>query len=141
MKRCFLGGDRRHTDGLAWVLLAIALLLGAYSGTVAAHALVIASQPGANDELAAGDVAVDLKFNSRLDRKRARLRLIDAAGTARDLKIEADHSPDHLRASAGSLRAAAYRIEWYVLSPDGHVTRGNVPFKVQAQGPPDQQMR
>ena len=24
---------------------------------------------------------------------------------------------------------------------DGHVTRGNVPFKVQAQGPPDQQMR
>lgn len=141
MKRCVLGGGRRHTDGLAWVLLAIALLLGAYSGTVPAHALVIASQPGANDELAAGDVAVDLKFNSRLDRKRARLRLIDAAGTARDLEIEKDHSPDHLRASAGHLRAGAYRIEWYVLSPDGHVTRGNVPFKVQAQGPPDQQMR
>ena len=140
MKRCLLGGGTRHTDGLSWLLLAIALLLGAHSSRVAAHALVIASQPGANDELAAGEVAVDLKFNSRLDRKRARLRLIDAAGTARDLEIEEDHSLDHLRASAGRLRAGAYRIEWYVLSPDGHVTRGNVPFKVRAQGPSDDHM-
>lgn len=140
MKRCFLGGGRRHTDGLSWLLLAFALLLGAQSSTVAAHALVIASQPGANQELAAGEVAVDLKFNSRLDRKRARLRLIDAAGTARDLDIEEDHSPDHLRAAAGRLRAGAYRIEWYVLSPDGHVTRGNVPFKVHGQSSLDGRM-
>lgn len=140
MKRCVLGGGTRRTDGLSWVLLACALLLSAHSSSIAAHALVIASRPAANEELAAGEVAVDLKFNSRLDHKRARLRLIDAAGTARDLDIEEDHSPDHLRAAAGRLGAGAYRIEWYVLSPDGHVTRGNVPFKVHAQGSLDGRM-
>lgn len=134
MKRCFLGSGTRHTDGLPCLLLVVALLLGAHSATVVAHALVIASQPEANAELTAGAVAVDLKFNSRLDRKRARLRLIDAAGTARDLDIEEDDRPDHLRAATGALAAGAYRIEWYVLSPDGHVTRGNVPFTVHGQG-------
>ena len=132
MKRRFLAGGTHRSAGLSWLVFAIALLVGAHCPTVAAHALVIASQPAANGEVAAGEVAINLQFNSRLDRKRARLRLIDATGTARDLEIDADDSLDHLRTSAGRLDAGAYRIEWYVLSPDGHVTRGNVPFKVSA---------
>jgi len=131
MKYCFFGAGAPRTDGLSLWVFVLALLLGGYAGPLAAHALVVASQPRANDEVQAGEVAVDLKFNSRLDRKRARLRLIDAAGAARDLTIADDDRPDHLRAAAGTLAPGDYRVEWYVLSPDGHVTRGNVPFKVR----------
>ncbi len=134
MKRCFFFGvGTRRTDRLSLLIFVVALLLAARSGPALAHALVIASQPASNGEVTAGDVAVDLRFNSRLDRKRARLRLINAAGEAHDLTLQADDSPDHLRAMAGTLTAGEYRIEWYVLSPDGHVTRGNVPFKVKDQ--------
>lgn len=132
MKRYFLGGGKGRADGLSfpWLLLA-ALWLVAPFEPLAAHALVVESQPPARGQVAAGEVAVDLKFNSRLDRKRARLRLIDAKGAARDLALREDDSAEHLRASAGVLDTGEYRIEWYVLSPDGHVTRGNVPFSVQ----------
>jgi methionine-rich copper-binding protein CopC len=134
MKRCVSGGGKRRLP--SFVTFVLVLLLGAPSAPVAAHALVIASQPGANTEVTAGEVGVDLQFNSRLDRKRARLRLIDASGAARDLALAPDDSPDHLRAAAGRLNPGAYRIEWYVLSPDGHVTRGNVPFVVRAERAP-----
>ncbi|MBK6659964.1 MAG: copper resistance protein CopC [Proteobacteria bacterium] len=133
MKRYVLGGGRRRADDLAlWLLLGVLVLFAPWQ-PAAAHALVVDSQPPAHGQVAAGEVAVDLKFNSRLDRKRARLRLIDAAGTARDLVVLDDGGAEHLRAAAGALTGGEYRIEWYVLSPDGHVTRGNVPFSVKAR--------
>jgi hypothetical protein len=135
MKRRFRGAGAPRTAGLSLWFFIVTLLLAIHADKVAAHALVIASQPAANGEVAAGAVVVDLRFNSRLDRKRARLRLVNGAGEARDLLLVDDDSPDHLRAAAGTLGAGDYRIEWYVLSPDGHVTRGNVPFKVQAKAP------
>lgn len=132
MYRCFFGGGPRRTDGLSLWPAAFALLLASHAGPLAAHALVVASQPAAHAQVAGGEVSIDLRFNSRLDRKRVRLRLIDADGVARDLALQDDDSPDHLRAAPGVLAPGEYRIEWYVLSPDGHVTRGNVPFSVQA---------
>lgn len=134
MKRYFAGGGMGRADGLSvWLLLVVVvLILVAPLQPVAAHALVVESQPPARGQVAAGAVVVDLKFNSRLDRKRARLRVIDAQGAASDLVIRDDGSAEHLRATTGTLSAGDYRIEWYVLSPDGHVTRGNVPFTVQA---------
>ena len=77
-------------------------------------------------------MAVDLQFNSRLDQQRARLRLIPASGEPRDIALATSDDPAHLRATLRDLAPGEYRIEWYVLSPDGHVTRGNVPFTVQA---------
>ncbi|MCC6707300.1 MAG: copper resistance protein CopC [Gammaproteobacteria bacterium] len=134
MKRYFLGGGTGRADrqSVWWLLLVLVLMLVAPLQPVAAHALVIESQPPARGQVAAGPVTVDLKFNSRLDRKRARLRVIDAQGAASDLTIQDDGSVEHLRATTGTLSAGDYRIEWYVLSPDGHVTRGNVPFTVLA---------
>ena len=118
---------------LARVSVWLTVLLGAWLplDQAHAHALVVASQPKVNSSIDGRDVAIDLQFNSRLDRQRARLRLIPAEGEARELEILAGDDPAHLRTRAGALAPGDYRIEWYVLSPDGHVTRGNVPFKVQ----------
>ena len=98
-----------------------------------AHAFVISSVPSVEAELDGAAVGIDLQFNSRIDRARARLVLISPGDTRRELAIAADERPDHLRTAAGALAAGAYRVEWYVLSPDGHVTRGYVPFHVRAK--------
>jgi methionine-rich copper-binding protein CopC len=120
----------RRGPGLIAMLLALWALLPLDAAR--AHALVVASLPASNSVVPGDDLAVDLQFNSRLDQKRARLRLIPAEGESRDLELLASDDPAHLRAKAGGLTPGDYRIEWYVLSPDGHVTRGNVPFRVLA---------
>lgn len=114
---------------LAAVLLA--LLGGLLPGMAWAHALVVASIPQADSEVDGAEVAFDLQFNSRLDQKRARLRLVPAEGEPSEVPLAASDDPAHLRGKATALAPGAYRIEWYVLSPDGHVTRGYVPFKVR----------
>lgn len=109
----------------------LALLTSLLPGATWAHALVVASTPKADSEVDGGEVVFDLQFNSRLDQKRARLRLVPTEGEPREVPLAASDDPAHLRGSATALAPGAWRIEWYVLSPDGHVTRGYVPFKVR----------
>lgn len=112
-------------------LRALALLLASLAaGAVWAHAFVVASHPAANGTVAPGPLAIDLQFNSRIDRARARLLLVVGDDDRRELTIKADERPDHVTADTAPLAAGSYRIEWYALSPDGHVTRGFVPFAV-----------
>ena len=127
--RC--GGSRRSEP--PWLTIFIlALLLTAQPSAVPAHALVIASLPAANSTVDGAALTIDLQFNSRIDRKRARLRLVPPSGEPQELSLASDDSPDHLRARSAALAPGDYRVEWYVVSPDGHVTRGNVPFQVTA---------
>ena len=114
------------------LLLGVALCALLPLDAARAHALVVASTPKVDSVVRGETLAVDLQFNSRLDQKRARMRLIPATGEPRELTLLPGDDPAHLRASVDGLAPGEYRIEWYVLSPDGHVTRGNVPFKVQA---------
>lgn len=114
------------------MLIAVALLALLPLDAARAHALVVASTPSVDSVVSGETLAVDLQFNSRLDQKRARMRLIPAVGEPRELALLPSDDPAHLRATVSGLAPGEYRIEWYVLSPDGHVTRGNVPFKVQA---------
>ena len=100
------------------------------TGAAHAHAFVVASHPAANGTMAPGALAIDLQFNSRIDRARARLVLVVGDDDRRELTIKADERPDHVTADTAPLAAGSYRIEWYALSPDGHVTRGFVPFAV-----------
>lgn len=112
-------------------LRALALLLACLAADAAwAHAFVVASHPTANGTVAPGPLAVDLQFNSRIDRARARLVLVAGDDDRHELTIKADERPDHVTADTAPLAAGSYRIEWYALSPDGHVTRGFVPFAV-----------
>ena len=114
-----------------WARHLLALLLACLPvGAAHAHAFVIASHPAANGTVAPGAVAIDLQFNSRIDRSRARLVLVVADDDRRELVIKDDTRPDHVTADTAPLTAGSYRLEWYALSPDGHVTRGFVPFAV-----------
>ncbi len=105
---------------------------GLTSRVVEAHAIVVEATPAANATVSNSTVPVDLKFNSRIDTTRSRLAVVDATGESQVLQLNPDSPPNHMRATASNLAPGKYRLEWYVLSADGHITRGNLKFHVEA---------
>ena len=59
-----------------------------------------------------------------------KLQLLNPENSTSNLVIEPQASPDTLTAKATGLKPGAYRIRWQVLAPDGHITRGEIPFTV-----------
>ena len=79
----------------------------------------------------AGQEAVTLKFNSRIDRDRSRLTLVTADKTQTKLPID-DSGPPDIMTTKTTLAPGDYTVHWQVLAVDGHITRGDVPFTVTA---------
>jgi len=100
------------------------------SGLVQAHAVLKLSTPAANSSVAGPAVPITLQFNVRIDAARSKLQLLHPDATATDLPIQKQPSPDTLVTKASGLKPGAYRIRWQVLAPDGHITRGEIPFNV-----------
>jgi hypothetical protein len=77
---------------------------------------------------------IELHFNVRVDAARSRITLLlpDAAAKPLALAIEKQASADSLSAQAAGLKPGEYTIRWQVLSSDGHITRGVIPFTVRA---------
>jgi copper resistance protein C len=113
---------------IAPALLACLLALGPRSA--GAHAIVIASKPPVDAVVAGPEVAIELRFNSRIDQARSRLLLVRPDGAAATLPLAPPTSPDLMTTQATGLGPGSYRLRWQVLSVDGHITRGDIPFKV-----------
>lgn len=112
-------------------MLALALLLVA--GRLAeGHAILKSSSPAADAMVAGPDVAITLVYNVRIDAARSKVQLLHPDNSVTDLLLEKQVSPDTLRSKATGLAPGAYKIQWQVLAPDGHITRGEVPFMVKA---------
>jgi copper resistance protein C len=113
------------------IVAIIALGLGlAVNRQAAAHALVVESTPAADSSVAGPEIAVTLRFNSRLDHQRSRLTLIGPDDTERRLTLSQTSAPDMLQAMASGISPGAYKLRWQVLAIDGHITRGDIPFRV-----------
>jgi copper resistance protein C len=110
------------------ISLAATLLL--FVGILEAHAILKESNPAANGKVAGPDVPITLKYNVRIDPKLSKLQLLHPDNSTTDLSIDGQPSPDTLSSKATGLKPGAYRIRWQVLAPDGHITRGEVPFTV-----------
>ena len=121
----------RATLVLRWLVFAFVILLLAFPyRSVHGHAVLKESHPAANGKVSGPDVPILLKYNARIDGKLSKLQLVHPDNSTSDLKIEQQTSADTLNAKASGLTPGAYRILWQVLAPDGHITRGEVPFTV-----------
>ena len=80
--------------------------------------------------MAAAALPVQIRFNSRIDRLRSRLVLVAPDGTKSVLAIGPADAPEVLTATARDLKPGAYRLRWQVMSLDGHISRGDIPFEV-----------
>lgn len=94
------------------------------------HAVLISSVPARDSAVTGPDLAIELQFSERIDAHRSRVALLTPDHRTEPLPAAADTAPGSLRSIAHGLVHGDYRIAWQVLSADGHVTRGEVPFTV-----------
>jgi copper resistance protein C len=96
-----------------------------------AHAVLVSSQPEVNGIVSGPEVAVLLKYSSRVDLEHSTLTLLDPDGKVEKVAIESEPEPGSLTARLTGLVKGAYVLRWQVLATDGHITRGKVPFQVK----------
>jgi methionine-rich copper-binding protein CopC len=112
--------------------IVVAYSIALFSPSVAlAHAVLVNSQPGANSTVPGPEVAVVLKYSSRIDLEHSTLTLLAPDGRVEKVAINGEPSPGLLSAKLTGLVKGAYVLQWQVLATDGHVTRGKLPFRVQ----------
>lgn len=99
-------------------------------GPARAHALVLGSTPYPEDAIKTDELGIEIHFNSRIDAARSYLKLFKVDGDAVLLPILDEGAVDTLKSRATGLTKGRYRLHWQTLSPDGHITQGDIPFTV-----------
>jgi methionine-rich copper-binding protein CopC len=59
------------------------------------------------------------------------MTLVAADGNPHPLTIDEKAPPDSLKSEIHGLKHGPYTLQWQVLAVDGHISRGEIPFKVQ----------
>jgi methionine-rich copper-binding protein CopC len=112
-----------------WLLAAGFLL--ALAGPATAHSLLLESEPAAGATLTAAPRELMLRFNNRIEKSLSRVRVLDERGVAQMLVVTVDGGPaDRLTAGMPPLGPGRWRVEWQVLSKDGHVVAGRFEFRL-----------
>ncbi len=96
-----------------------------------AHAVLVHATPSVHGTVRAGNLHVALQFNSRIDGPRCTLLLLAPDGQSQRLVLGKQEAPDSLAADAPGLHPGNYTLRWQALAADGHITRGEIPFRVQ----------
>jgi methionine-rich copper-binding protein CopC len=108
--------------------LVLAVLAAGCAGA-GAHAIVVSSTPRPAARVQGDALSVEITFNSAIDSTRSHIKLFKPDGAALVLPaLEA--TVDTLRAQARGLTPGHYRLHWQALSPDGHISQGDIPFDV-----------
>jgi copper resistance protein C len=115
-----------------WRALLLAALLLLLHHPADAHAIILSSVPPAGGVVKGSDVAVELHFNSRIDRQRSKMLVISADGKETPVPLGDKSTDDTLVGQAQGVAPGEYRLRWQVLSVDGHITRGDIAFTVVA---------
>jgi copper resistance protein C len=113
------------------VIFLIAALVVANPRMALAHAVLLSSTPQKNASVSGPDITINLKYNSRVDGARSSLSLLKPDGSIERIDSLTQPTADVLSATGHKLAKGAYVLRWQVLSSDGHITRGEVPFQVQ----------
>ena len=95
------------------------------------HAILKSSSPASGGSVTSPDVPVKLTFNVRVDAARSKLQLLMPDASTVDLPIDKWPSLDTLVSKLTGLKPGTYAIRWQVLAPDGHISRGEIPFTVK----------
>jgi len=113
--------------------LAAALLAGALAlapAGVPAHSLLLGSEPAAGAAVPA-PARLTLRFNNRIEKPLSRVRVLGGGGAVQPLAVlVGEGAPDRLVAALPPLAPGLWRVEWQVLSTDGHIVRGTFSFRV-----------
>jgi copper resistance protein C len=126
--------SRAHGNCNREFVIAIVVLLAAITCSPRAawaHAVLRSSTPAAGSAIPAGEVALTLKYNSRVDPLRSSLSLLGPDGKVIPLVIGPQQAAEVLSSKIGLSAEGKYLLRWQALSGDGHITRGEIPFSVR----------
>lgn len=112
------------------LLANLVALLMTYAPDAMAHSSLLEAVPADGAVVAAGDIAIELRFNSRLDQRFSRLTISDPDGRRLPLALQVEDRPSVLKATGTRLGEGSYLLHWRVLSVDGHAGEGQIRFKV-----------
>jgi len=112
----------------ALLLTLILMLAGIH---LEGHAILKSSSPANGESVTRSDVEVKLTFNVRVDAARSKLQLVKPDASVVAMALIKWPSPDTLVSNLTSLKPGSYAIRWQVLAPDGHISRGEIPFTVR----------
>lgn len=125
---------KRQFGFTSWLLAGVIIICGiaALAPRAAwAHAVLVSAQPAENSTVSGPDVAVLLKYNSRVDIEHSTLMFLTPAGKLDKVAIGSEPAPGVLSARLTGLVKGEYELRWQVLAIDGHVTRGTVLFQIK----------
>lgn len=71
-----------------------------------------------------------LRFNNRIEKKLSKVRLVGGNGVRLEIPTAMSGRADTLTGTLPALTPGAWRVEWQVLSTDGHVVTGAFSFRV-----------
>lgn len=112
----------------------IPLLLLVGSAPVAfAHAILVHSSPTDQAVVHSRNAMLALDYNSRIDARRSTLTLTGPGGITIPIEMHPVAKPSELAAAAENLKNGNYQLHWQVLASDGHITRGEIAFTVNAK--------
>ncbi len=97
-----------------------------------AHAILMRSTPPNQAIVHARNIDLTLDYNSRIDVVRSTLTLTGPSGKDLPIRIKVSGKSSELKAAASNLASGNYRVQWQVLASDGHITRGEIAFTVDA---------
>ena len=123
---------QRRLRSLSTAGLLCLVTLWLYGSPAEGHAICLESSPAPQSAVAGPNVSIRLRFNVRVDGTRSRLVLLLPNHATQALVIQEQSAADTLIAQAIGLQPSDYRIRWQVLAADGHITRGEIPFRVSA---------
>ena len=121
----------RLTHRLFRIALLLTFIFSVAGMHLEGHAILKSSSPAYGGSVTRPDVTVKLVFNVRVDAARSKLQLLMPDGSTIQLPIGEWPSPDTLVSKPTSLKPGVYTIRWQVLAPDGHISRGEIPFTVR----------
>jgi len=111
--------------------LLLTLVLALAGMHVEGHAILKSSSPAGGGSVTQPDVPVKLTFNVRVDAARSKFELLMPDASTVVLPVVKWVSPDTMVSKLTGLKPGAYAIRWQVLAPDGHISRGEIPFIVR----------
>ena len=112
-------------------LLLFASVAALTSPSSAKHATLVSSEPAANSRLPASPTRIRLVYSEPVEGKLAKVSVLPSAGTRIVLRAGADPRDVHaVIAPVDSLAPGTYKVEWRVVSADGHPVDGTFTFAV-----------
>jgi copper transport protein len=100
------------------------------------HATLLSSEPAARSTMTTSPTRIRLVFSEEIEASLGRIRLVAPDGNVTTLKSAGDpHDVSALIAPIPSpLGAGVYRVEWRIVSEDGHPIDGRYQFTVATSG-------